>query len=191
MKILNNFFCLTICLFLINIGLHTQANAALGTYNFILKGNATNSTCGVEESEAHKVVYMGRTATRQLKTPGDKGPRVAIPFNLVQCPPNAEVTFTFIGDQNAVNNQFLALTDANAVTTAQHVAIEITDANRNRVPISKTSRFPSDPSSKSRPIVVDDNGNISTVFYANYVATDAPATTGYANAYAEFWIEYQ
>lgn len=181
----------TACLLMVNIGLYSDAHADLGTYNFTLKGNATTATCGVDESQANKVVYMGRTATRQLKTPGDKGPRVAIPFNLMQCPVGSAVTVTFIGDQNIVNNQFLALTDANATTTAQHVAIEITDANRNRVPISKNSKFPSDPSNKSRPILVDANGNVATVFYANYIATDGPATTGYANAYAEFWIDYQ
>ncbi|KAF1026087.1 MAG: putative fimbrial-like protein SfmF [Acinetobacter bereziniae] len=181
----------TAYLLMMNIGLYSYAHADLGTYNFILKGNATNSTCGVEESEAHKIVDMGLTSTKFLTKPGDKGPRVAIPFNLVLCPVGTEVRFTFIGEQNPVNNQLLALSNPNAATSAQHVAIELTDSNRNRVPISKTSRFPDDLANKSRAFLVDANGNASVVFYANYIATDASATPGFANAYAEFWVEYQ
>ncbi|KAF5301934.1 hypothetical protein FQR65_LT19168 [Abscondita terminalis] len=132
---------------------------------------------------------VGRTVNLpNMKTPGkNKGARVAIPFNLVQCPPGAEVTFTFFGEQNSVNNQLLALSDPDTTTTAQHVAIELTDSNRNRVPISTSAN----QSNKSLPFIVDTNGNVSTVFYAHYVATDAGATAGIANAYAEFWVEYQ
>lgn len=191
MNVFKKNFYPAVCFIIMNCYSLNYAHADLGTYNFTLKGNATNSTCGVEESESHKIVDLGKNSTRQLKVPGAKGPRIAIPFNLSQCPPNAAVTFTFIGEQNLVNNQFLALTNANAAATAQHVAIELTDSDRNRVPISKTSRFPGDLVGKSRPFLVDANGKVSAVFYANYVATDAAATAGIANAYAEFRIDYQ
>lgn len=176
---------------LFGLGICGQGQAALGTYNFTLKGNATTATCGVEEGDAHKYVNLGRTATRQLKNPGHRGSRVPIPFNLSLCPVGAAVTFTFSGQQDAVNNQLLALSNLNDPNTAKHVAIEISDNNYSRVPISKSSQLPNETSNKSRPFPVDANGKVSTIFYANYMVTDGAATTGTANAYAEFWIEYQ
>lgn len=180
-----------VCLVMIGVYSFHNAHADLGAYNFTLKGNVTNTTCGVDETEAHKIVTLGKNATRQLKTPGERTSRVPIPFNLSQCPPNAEVKFTFIGDQSTANNQLLALTNATATTTAQHVAVEISDASGNRVPMNNLSRYPNDVTTSSRPFLVDASGNLSTVFYANYIATDASATAGTANAYAEFRIDYQ
>lgn len=173
------------------LSLCSLSHAALGTYNYTLKGNATTATCGVEEGDAHKYVTLGLTSTRFLKTPGDRGPRVPIPFNLSLCPVGASVTFKFIGEQDVVNNQLLALSNLNDPNTAKHVAIEISDNQYTRVLISKSNQFPADPGHKSRPFPVDANGKVSTIFYANYMATDGAATTGTANAYAEFWIEYQ
>lgn len=64
MNVLKQNLYRTACLLIMNIGLYNYAYADLGTYNFILKGNATNSTCGVEESQAHKIVDMGLTSTK-------------------------------------------------------------------------------------------------------------------------------
>lgn len=175
-------FGLTIC---------SLSHAVLGTYNFTLKGNATTATCGVEEGDANKYVTLGKTSTRFLKTPGDRGPRIPIPFNLSLCPAGVSVTFTFSGQQDTVNNQLLALSNLNDPNTAKHVAIEISDNNYNRVPISKASKLSNETANKSRPFPVDANGKVSTIFYANYMATDGAATAGIANANAEFWIEYQ
>lgn len=126
----------------------------------------------------------GANVDKKSKSPGDKSPRVAIPFNLVQCPANAQVTFTFVGTQNAVDKQLLALSNANATTTAKHAAIEMTDRDRNRIPIS----IAGGQSNKSQPLLADANGNLSVIFYANYIATDASATAGSANANAVFLI---
>ncbi|ENW00305.1 hypothetical protein F938_00949 [Acinetobacter bereziniae LMG 1003 = CIP 70.12] len=187
MNIMNKCLYHTLCFLMINFGLHSYAHAVLGTYNFTLKGNVTLFTCGVDQGAATQTIKMGTMSIRNLKKPGDKSPRMPIPFNLMQCPANAQITFSFVGEQNTVNKELLALSNANATTTAKHVAIEITDANHNRVPISLSGGT----LNKSPIFLADDNGNLSVVFYANYVATDGAATAGVANANAEFRIEYQ
>ena len=191
MKTISTAIIKVISVGLFGLSICSSSNAALGTYNFTLKGNATTATCGVEEGDANKYVTLGLTSTRFLKTPGDRSPRVPIPFNLSLCPVGASVTFMFTGEQDAANNQLLALSNLNDPNTAKHVAIEISDNQYTRVPICKSSQFPTAPSYKSRPFPVDANGKVSTIFYANYMATDGAATTGIANAYAEFLIEYQ
>lgn len=187
MNILKKTLYRTVSLLMINLSLYDYAHAELGTYNFTLKGNVTLVTCGVDSGAADKSIDMGKMSIRNLKKPGDKSPRMPIPFNLIQCPPNAQVTFSFVGEQNSIDKQLLALSNANATTTAKHVAIEITDANYNRVPISLSGGT----LNKSPIFLADNNGNLSVVFYANYIATDGAATAGVANANAEFRIEYQ
>ncbi|MCU4313822.1 fimbrial protein [Acinetobacter bereziniae] len=177
----------TFFLLMINFSLQSYAHAVLGTYNFTLKGNVVLFTCGVDQGAAIQAIKMGTISIRSLKKPGDKSPRMPIPFNLMQCPANAQITFSFIGEQNSVDKELLALSNANATTTAKHVAIEITDSNRNRVPISISGGT----TNKSPVFLADANGNLSVIFYANYVATDGAVTAGVANANAEFKIEYQ
>lgn len=186
MKYLSTAIVKGVAIGLLGLGLYSQSHAVLGTYNFTLKGNATTATCGIDEGDANKIVELGTTAARLLKTSGDKGPRVAIPFNLSYCPVGASVIFTFIGEQDLVNNQLLALTNPNDPNTAKNAAIEISDRNYNRVPISTSSQA----GNKSQPFTVDANGSLSILFYANYMATGV-ASAGTANAYAEFLIEYQ
>lgn len=190
MKMVTQKYYRMCCLFSLSLtlsSLYSDAHAELGTYNFTLSGNVTLSTCGVTQGTENMQINMGRMSIKNLKSPGDKSPRVAIPFNLVQCPANAQVTFTFVGTQNAVDKQLLALSNANATTTAKHAAIEMTDRDRNRIPIS----IAGGQSNKSQPLLADANGNLSVIFYANYIATDASATAGSANANAVFLIEYQ
>lgn len=187
MSFIKNKYYLIVYMFMINFSLYNYAHAALGTYNFTLKGNVTLVTCGVDSGTADKSIDMGKMSIRNLKKPGDKSPRMPIPFNLIQCPPNAQVTFSFVGEQNSIDKQLLALSNANATTTAKHVAIEITDAKHNRVPISLSGGT----LNKSPIFLADNNGNLSVVFYANYIATDGAATAGIANANVQFRIDYQ
>ncbi|MFW1800777.1 fimbrial protein [Acinetobacter nematophilus] len=150
----------------------------LGRINFELYGVVTISTCGVLDSESEKYVDLGKHGTKNLASAGDKSLVVAIPFDLSNCPPNGSVNVTFSGNKDSVNNELLAI--ENNANSAKNIAIEISDKNKKRIPIGV----------KSENMLVDQNGNLSTLFYANYIVTQNRSTAGWANANAQFTVQY-
>lgn len=150
----------------------------LGHINIELYGEVTVSTCGILESEQNKYVDLGSHATKDLSRVGNKTVPVSIPFNLSNCPPGSPVTLTFSGNRNQVNPELLALEDTpNAAT---NIAIEILDSDKKRLPLD----------TKSPSLIADQDGNIFTTFYANYIATKDFATPGVANGNAQFTLQY-
>ncbi|MCX5469021.1 fimbrial protein [Acinetobacter sp. A-IN1] len=155
---------------------HTES--ILGKINYELYGVVTISTCGVLDSESEKYVDLGKYATKNLANVGDKSFAVAIPFDLSNCPPNGSVNVTFSGNKDSINNELLAI--ENNINSAKNIAIEISDNNKKRIPIGL----------KSENMLVDQNGNLSTLFYANYIVTQNRSIAGLANANAQFTVEY-
>lgn len=155
-------------------------NAAneLAAINYELYGVVTVSTCGVLDSEKEKYVDLGKYATKNLSSVGDKSLAIAIPFNLSNCLANSSVNLIFNGNKDAINNQLLAI--ENNANSAKNIAIEISDKNKKRIPIGI----------KSESLLVDQNGNLSTLFYANYIVTQNSSTAGLANANAQFTVQY-
>lgn len=150
----------------------------LARINIELSGEVVTSVCGVVEAETNKYVDLGVHSLRGLKNIGDKTQPVMIPFNLGNCHPGSPVTITFSGIADSSNSEFLAL--ENATNAAQSVAIEILDAEKNRLAIN----------TKSKSMSVDERGNISTRFYANYIVTRSSIAPGLAQANANFTIQY-
>jgi len=150
----------------------------LGKINFELHGMVVAYSCGVVDSETEKYIDLGKHATKSLSSAGTKSTLVPIPFDLTNCPPNGTVNITFTGNKDSINTELLAI-DKNA-NSAKNIAIEISDKNKKRIPIGV----------KSENMSVDNNGNISTLFYANYIVTEGSSTAGLANANAQFTIQY-
>ncbi|ENV91985.1 fimbrial protein [Acinetobacter bereziniae] len=164
--------------------IHQHSNAQdssveLGRVNIELSGNVTTVTCGVLNSEQDKYIHLGTIATKDLPSVGSQSKAIPIPFEMSNCPPNGSVTITFEGVRDSDNAELLAIDDL--VNKAENIAIEIRDQNKKRLALGK----------KSEEFIVDSNGKVSTLFYANYIVTKAQAKAGLANANAQFSIEYQ
>ena len=144
----------------------------------ILKGEVILYTCGVAESEVNKYVKLGRYSTKDMQGKGAKSQSIPIPFALINCGPNRPVTITFNGTRDLVDNELLKLTQDKSV--AKNIAIEMQDAQRNRLPLGKKSGY-----------ISDSDGNVHTQFYAHYITTEESPTPGKAKANATFLIEYE
>ena len=158
---------------------HAQnSNVELGRVNIELSGIVTTATCGVLSSEQDKYIQLGSVASKDLPNIGSQSKPTPIHFEMSNCPPNGSVTITFEGPRNTENAELLAL-DALA-NKAENIAIEIRDQDKKRLPLGK----------KSEAFSTDINGNVSALFYANYIVTKAQALAGIANANAQFSIQY-
>ncbi|WP_151776252.1 fimbrial protein [Acinetobacter bereziniae] len=171
-----------IVIFCCSIYQHANAqdsNVELGRVNIELYGNVTTVTCGVLSSEQDKYIRLGTIATKDLPSVGSQSKATPIPFEMSNCPANGTVTITFEGVRESDNAELLAIDDL--VNKAENIAIEIRDQDKKRLALGK----------KSEDFVVDSNGRVSALFYANYIVTKAQAKAGLANANAQFSIEYQ
>jgi type 1 fimbria pilin len=155
-----------------------HSETILGKINYELYGVVTVSSCGVLDSQSEKYIDLGKHGTKDLSAVGARSNAVAIPFDLSNCPPNGSVNITFSGNKDSVNNELLAI--ENNANSAKNIAIEISDKNKKRIPLGM----------KSDNMLADQNGNLSTLFYANYIVTQSSSTAGLANANAQFTVQY-
>jgi minor fimbrial subunit len=116
-----------------------QADTALGEINIRLYGNIVDFTCVAEGSDSDKTVPLGTWPTKQLSTTGSRTQPMPFTLKLTGCPPGA-ASITFSGKADGSNNGLLALNDA---STASRVAVEIRDADKTRLALSR-------PASRSR-----------------------------------------
>lgn len=150
----------------------------LGHINIVLSGEVVVSTCGVLESEKNKYVDLGIYSTKNLNMVGNKSITIPIPFNLRSCLPGVPITLSFSGTQDENDSELLAID--NTTNSAKNIAIEILNPDKKRLPLN----------TKSQTLTADQDGNFSTIFYANYVVTKNSASPGVANASAQFTIQY-
>jgi len=144
---------------------------------FVLEGTVVVSACGVLESEENKYVDLGRNSTRELRSVGSRSASHAISFELFDCPEGGNVSITLEGNRDLRDSELLAVnTGAN---TAENIAIELQNVNRERAPLGLPTTY-----------VADQEGRVSTQFYAHYIVTQGQALPGIANAQATFRIEY-
>lgn len=100
---------------------------------------------------------------------------VAFSLKLEGCPPGS-ASITFSGTP-APGTALLALADT---AMAQKLAIEIRDGDQRRLPLEQASKA----------VDIDNNGNATLKFYANYIALADGVQPGLANADATFLINY-
>jgi minor fimbrial subunit len=159
--------------------LFSQASMAatpLGEINIELRGNVVDFSCTVESADSNKTVGLGTWPTKQLRTPGSTTALVPFKLKLTGCPPGS-ASITFSGTP-ASEPSLLALRDSEMAKT---VAIELRDSDRSRITLG----------SASQQAVIDENGDVTLQFYANYIALAQNATPGDANADATFTINYE
>nr|WP_320077519.1 fimbrial protein [Acinetobacter sp. Marseille-Q1620] len=166
------------CLNIQTFSYAADTSVELGRVNIELYGVVTTATCGVLESEQEKYVRLGSVSSKSLSTVGDQSTPVPFQFKMSNCPPDGSITITFDGAKDTENIELLSIEDT--ASKAENIAIEIRDHDKKRLALGK----------KSEIFKVDNNGNASALFYANYIVTKGQATAGIANANAQFSIQY-
>lgn len=151
------------------------AATSLGEINIELRGNVVDFSCTVETADSNKTVNLGNWPTKQLRTPGSTTAPVPFQLKLTGCPPGS-ASITFSGTP-ASDASLLALRDSEMSKT---VAIELRDGNSNRLALENASQ----------QAVIDENGDVTLQFYANYIALAENTQPGEANADATFMINY-
>lgn len=176
MKKLSSFFILII----INIfSISIYANdRELANINLTLSGEVTLPTCGILENESDKYIDLGVNSTKDLNIIGKTTKLIPIKFNLINCLANSPITIKFNGAEDVNDHGLLALNNIN--NSAQNIAIEVLNPDQTRLRIN----------SKSINLVIDQEGRLSTNFYARYVVTKTPVIPGIAQSSAEFTIQY-
>ena len=167
-----------IIMIILSNSLSHAATIELGKINLSLSGEVIVSTCGVLDSEGDKHVNLGTYSLQNLRHAGNTSPLVTIPFTLTNCLPGGPVTLTFSGTNSIVNSELLALD--NGVNSASNIAIEILNPDKTRLAIN----------TKSQSLTADQNGSISTIFFAHYIVTQDNPIPGHANATAQFTVQY-
>nr|WP_230352307.1 fimbria assembly protein [Lelliottia sp. WAP21] len=173
---MNNVMLRTLMLALTLVSSATQANSSLGQVNIKLYGTIVDFTCVAEGNDSNKSVTLGTWPTKQLNTTGSRTQAMPFTLKLTGCPPGA-ASITFSGKADAQDNELLALNDA---SKASHVAVEIRDSDKTRLPLQQASR----------DVAIDAQGNAVLAFYANYIATADNPQPGRADADATFMINY-
>ncbi|WP_337013252.1 fimbrial protein [Pantoea sp. AS142] len=170
-----------ISLFLSEIIALTPAHAdgSLGELNIRLSGTVVALGCTVDPNDVDKPVQLGAWATKQLKKKGETSSPVSFSIRLTGCTASG-VTTAFTGQKDKFNPELLAL-NCDSDDYATGVAVQIMDSSGQRIPMGNDSPMR----------VIDDTGNITLNFKANYVATgNNSVRPGTADADTEFTLTY-
>ena len=153
-----------------------RADSPLGEINIELRGNVVDYSCYVETGNDNKTVQLGTWPTRQLRTTGSTTPSMPFSLKLKGCPPGS-AAITFSGNNAQGEPDLLAL---NTTSSATRVAVELRDKDKTRLPLNQASQ----------DVVIDANGNVTLMFFANYIALADNPQPGKADAEATFMINY-
>lgn len=157
----------------------TVSADALAQINLRLTATVVAVACTVDPVDVNKPVDLGEWQTKQLAKAGRTTKAVPFSLHLTGCTAdNAKLTFT--GTKDTHDDTLLAIDDKDE-NAASGIAIEIMDSRRNRIPLGKET-----PSA-----VIDENGDATLDFWADYVSTgDNSAKPGEANAATQFTLTY-
>lgn len=153
-----------------------RADSPLGEINIELRGNVVDYSCYVETGSDNKTVQLGTWPTKQLRTAGSTTQSMPFSLKLNGCPPGS-ASITFSGNNAQGDPGLLAL---NTASSATRVAVELRDKDKTRLPLGQASQ----------DVVVDANGNVTLIFFANYIALADNPQPGKADAEATFMINY-
>jgi len=156
-----------------------RAESTLGEINIRLTATVVALGCTVDPGDIDKPVKLGEWATKQLKKTGDMTSAVPFSIHLTGCTASG-VTATFTGTKDKNDKGLLAL-NSEGSDYAQGVAVQIMDSTHQRIPMGDKAPRGS----------VDNNGDVTLNFYANYVATgNESVKPGTADADTEFTLIY-
>lgn len=171
-----NYFTAVLILSVFSASFITNVNSAtISEVNLELTGNIIDTSCIISGS-SEKTVELGKWATKQLLAAGSVTSPVAFSVQLTGCP-SGSAAMMFYGIPDNSNSELLALSQT---SSAQNIAIEIRDSNGSRLPLQQ----------QNQEVQINENGDATLSFYANYIATGGNITAGSANADITFSIIY-
>ncbi|TKK13039.1 hypothetical protein EcCFBP13530_23185 [Enterobacter cancerogenus] len=168
---------LALCVMLNATSAH--ADGALAKINIRLSGTVVALGCTVNPADVDKPVDLGEWATKNMKKAGQTTRQVPFAIHLTGCTASG-VTTVFTGTKDKIMPELLALKNDGA-DCAAGVAVQIMDSAGKLIPMGDNA-----PRG-----VVDENGNLTFSFRANYVATgDDTVRPGAADADTVFTLTY-
>lgn len=151
----------------------------LGHVNIKLAITIIEQGCTVDPGDIDKPVGLGEWATKNMKKAGQTTRQVPFAIHLTGCTASG-VTTAFTGTKDRVNPELLAL-KSDGDDAAAGVAVQIMDSTGKRISMGDNA-----PRG-----VVDENGNLTLSFLANYVVTgDGTVRPGTADADTDFTLTY-
>ncbi|MGR3184270.1 fimbrial protein [Enterobacter cancerogenus] len=154
------------------------ADGPLAKINIRLSGTVVALGCTVNPADVDKPVHLGEWATKNMKKAGQTTRQVPFAIHLTGCTASG-VTTAFTGTKDKINPELLALKSDG--DDADGVAVQIMDSTGKRIPMGENA-----PRG-----VVDENGNLTLSFRANYMATGGGTVRpGTADADTEFTLTY-
>jgi type 1 fimbria pilin len=155
------------------------ADGSLGEINIRLSATVVKLGCTVDPNDVDKPVQLGSWATKQLKKAGETTSPIPFSIHLTGCTASG-VTAAFTGVKDKMNPELLAL-KGDGDDYATGVAVQIMDSHGQRIPLDNNAPRGT----------VDENGNVTLNFRANYFATgDDAVRPGTADADTEFTLTY-
>lgn len=158
---------------------HDVFAGELGHVNIKLAITVIEQSCTVEPGDVDKPVNLSEWATKDMKKAGQTTRQVPFAIHLTGCTASG-VTTAFTGTKDKINPELLAL-KGDGADDAAGVAVQIMDSTGKRIPMGENA-----PRG-----VVDENGNLTLSFRANYMATgDGTVRPGVADADTDFTLTY-
>ncbi|HCR1910595.1 TPA: fimbrial protein [Enterobacter kobei] len=156
-----------------------HADGPLAKINIRLTGTVVALGCTVDPGDVDKPVDLGEWATKDMKKAGQTTRQVPFAIHLMGCTASG-VTTVFTGTKDKFRPELLAL-KSDGADCAAGVAVQIMDSTGKLIPMGANA-----PRG-----VVDENGNLTLSFRANYVATgDDTVRPGTADADTVFTLTY-
>lgn len=175
---MKNYYAARSLVFLLTMTFNQSLIAAtLGSVEISLHGNIVASSCTFSEGSDDQTIPLGDWPVKNFSDNSSGGIRtvpVYFGISLTDCSASS-TELVFSGKQDSSSAELLALDSG---SSAKNVAIEILDAERNRVALNQTVSN-----------TVDSDGKVAYTFYANYISTGL-VQAGSANGTLTFTINY-
>lgn len=168
--------------FLAVSGISSTAFADDGKIDFT--GNIIEAGCTVDSTlTAPQTVKLGDVAKTAFNGAGTSAANTRFTLALTNCPDalkSKPVVVKYDGTPDAINSDYLQLTDSGTAGVAQGVAIQLLNASGTALPLATSSEAKN----------ISATGDAKLIFSARYIATDDTVTAGTANGTVNFTLAY-
>lgn len=168
------------------MGIASSVMAQDGTVNFT--GKIIEAGCQVDSNVTNpQSVQLGEVAKTAFVAAGDTAATTKFSLVLTGCPADLlgkPVSVKYDGTPDAVNNDYLQLTNAGTAGIAEGVAIQLLNADSSALPLGVESKEVEIKGSAAAP------ESTKLDFYARYIATKAGVVGGDANGSVNFTLTY-
>ncbi|WP_024914338.1 fimbrial protein [Chania multitudinisentens] len=158
-------------------GVSSGAFAADG--NVAITGEFFVSTCNIQAESKNMTVSLGNVQRSDLKTAGATSAAVPFTLSFTDCALNSGIQVQFMGTAAASDNTVFVLDNANQVSTAKNVGLQIHDQWDN-------VKYPNYVGSWT----IANNSTMSLAYKAAYIALSDDVEPGDANVLVEYIVTY-